>query len=83
MALKKIDASTPMSSDGVRFDVNNGDLQALLQIKDKWGFKGEAEVLRYALAVLKQAEKQVVYIDKNGAQIGLSPSEDLVIKREE
>lgn len=80
MAFKEIKTTEEKSSDGVIFDVNNGDLNAIREIKSKWGFKSEADVLRYALAVIRQAENKVVYIDKDGSKIGLTPSEELVVK---
>ncbi|OFY95231.1 MAG: hypothetical protein A2309_02880 [Bacteroidetes bacterium RIFOXYB2_FULL_35_7] len=82
MALKKIESCSDKSSDGILLDVNNGDLQALLDIQKKWGFKSESEVLRYALAIMAQADKQVLYIDKEGSKVGLVPTEDLIIKKE-
>jgi hypothetical protein len=81
MAFKKIDTTTEKSADGVLFDVNNGDLKAILDIKDKWGFKTETDVLRYALAVIRQAENKVVYIDRDGSKVGLTPSEDLIAEK--
>lgn len=83
MALRKIDPKvcSPEVTDGIVLNVNNGDLEALNNIKDKWNFKSEADVLRFALAVLKQADKQVVYIDQEGSKVGLTPSDDLVNKK--
>ena len=63
-------------------DVNNGDLKVLKEIKEKWGFKSEADALRYALSVLRQAENQVVYIDREGGKVGLAPSEELIEKKQ-
>lgn len=81
MAFKKITKIDEKSADGVLFDVNNGDLKAITDIKDKWGFKTETDVLRYALAVIRQAENKVVYIDKDGTKVGLTPNEDLIVKK--
>ena len=82
MAFKKIDDKNtlPTPIDGLLFNVNNGDLEALKSIKEKWHFKSESEVMRFALAVLKQTENGIVYIDKNGTKVGLTPNEDLVDK---
>ena len=62
--------------------VSNGDLKALETVKDKWGFKDEAAALRYELAVLAQAENQVLYVsDKTGQKIGLTPGDQYVVSK--
>lgn len=78
MAFKKINSIEERTMDGILFDVNNGDLKAIMDIKEKWGFKSEADILRYALAVIRQAENKMVYIDQNGTKVGLTPSEELI-----
>ena len=60
------------------FEVNNGDLNALKEISDQWGFANPESALRFALAVLKQAKNETVYVEDNsGAKIGLKPSDSL------
>lgn len=81
MAFKVINKIEDKSTDGILFDVNNGDLKALRDIKEKWGFKSEADTLRYALAVVRQAENNIVYIEKDGSKIGLTPSDELIDKK--
>lgn len=83
MALKKIDANNITTEElkkleGVLLNVDNGDLEALKQIIAKWNFKNEESTLRFLIAVTKQAEKEIIYIDQGGQKVGLTPSEDLV-----
>ncbi len=68
-------------ADAVQVTINNGDLQALRQIYERWGFKDEESVLRYALAVMTKAENQILYyVNGEGEKIGLQPSD--AVKRE-
>ena len=82
MAFKKITPEQVASlkdESGLLFNVNNGDLTALGVVLSKWGFRDEESALRFALAVMKQAEKGVIFIDRgDGTKIGLSPSDDLL-----
>jgi hypothetical protein len=82
MAFKKLTTKAgeqlPEDIKGEVFNVDNGDLIALNAIKQKWGFKTEAEALRFALAVMQQAENQVVYIEQGGIKVGLAPQAELL-----
>ena len=82
MAFKKITPQQVASLEnesGLLFNVDNGDLVALGAVLNKWGFRDEESALRFALAVMKQAEKGVIFIDRgDGTKIGLSPSDDLL-----
>lgn len=86
MAFKKIafksDGTPEEPIKGSAFDVSNGDLNALGEIIKKWNFKSEAEALRFALAVMRQAEDEVVYVDQGGKKVGLTPSDDLLNKEQ-
>ena len=67
---------TRSEPDAVDMTITNGDLQALRQIYESWGFKDEESVLRYALAVMTKAENQVLYyVNADGEKIGLQPSD--------
>lgn len=86
MAIKKIeDSQFPVQKDslpGVVLNIDNGDLKALQEVKEKWGFESESHALRFALAVMYQSKNNVVYIDRDGAKVGLKPGEDLLKKKE-
>lgn len=82
MAFKKIttdQVAALQEQNSLLFNVTNGDSVALKAVVDKWGFKDEESALRFALAVMKQAEKGLVFIDSgDGTKTGLSPSDDLL-----
>jgi hypothetical protein len=60
------------------FEINNGDLKALQEIAREWGFRDEVSVLRFALAVLKQAPTHSVYVEnEEGEKVGLQPADHL------
>ena len=58
--------------------VNNGDLRALRAIRERWGFKDEESVLRFALAVLSKTKQQVLYYqNEEGEKVGVEPSDSI------
>jgi hypothetical protein len=54
--------------------VDNGDLQALKEAIDKFGFIDEQAALRYALFALLKAEKNVLYVDEGDKKVIITPS---------
>jgi len=75
MAILKKGLPDPVREE---FEINNGDLRALQEIVREWGFKDEVSVLRFALAVLKQAPRHSVYVeDEQGEKVGLQPADHL------
>jgi hypothetical protein len=84
MSLQRLDDNflkKPLGEGALAVKIDNGDRIALTSILERWGFKDEESALRFCIAVLYQAEKDVVYIDKDGVRTGLSPDESLVIKK--
>jgi len=76
MAINRIDGA----GDGLDVAITNGDLQALRQIFEEWGFKDEESVLRYALAVMTKvtnSNKALFYENEQGEKIGLFPAESV------
>jgi hypothetical protein len=66
-------------AEKVNVEFNNGDLEALRDIKKKWHFKDLESVLRFGLAVLTIAEKGKLFHEKtNGKMERLDPMDDLV-----
>ena len=57
---------------------NNGDFAVLQETVRRLGFRDEESMLRFALAVMAQAEGQIMYIEKQGKKIPLRPSADLL-----
>ena len=83
MAFKEVkieDSETAKKLPGILLNVDNGDLEALESIKDKWKFKDKESVLRYALAVMSQATDPILYIEKEGIKTGLSPNPNLMLE---
>lgn len=78
--LKEIQKNDPglTSLDGVLLHLNNGDLAALNAAAEKFRFRDRSELLRYALAVIAQADEPIVSIRKNGESTSLTPSKDLL-----
>lgn len=60
--------------------IENGDLQALNEIKEGWKFSNKENALRFGLAILKKALSggKKIYIDEGGEKITLTPSENLL-----
>lgn len=85
MALEKVSQTNPDPSalPSILLKVSNGDLKALQDVKDKWGFKDEASALRFALAVIAQSEEHLVYIaTKDGGKVPLTPGDNYLEKKE-
>lgn len=60
--------------------VDNGDLQALSEVIEKFNFIDEQAALRFALYVLLKAEKNVVYVDQGDKTVVLTPTEQVIKK---
>lgn len=79
MAINRPAAPTPANPDELILAINNGDLQALRAISQKFGFRNEESVFRFALAVLsKSATRSLTITDQNGVRVNLNPSTDLL-----
>ncbi len=59
---------------GQSFDIYNGDWEALKKITVKWKFRDESSALRFALAVLTEAEDGTLQIGDSA----ISPNEGLL-----
>lgn len=73
-----LNAEQRQELDEMMLKINNGDLVALKEIQQKWRFKNIESILRFAIAVLVQAEKQRVFIDTQGKPTALEPTETLL-----
>lgn len=54
--------------------IDNGDLQALKESIEKFGFTDEQAALRFALFALLKAEKNVLYVDQGEKKVIITPS---------
>lgn len=83
MAIKELSISpTPTAEEPPKkhYEINNGDLEALNTVVDKWNFKNIESALRFAVAVLvKSADsKEINYTDTNKNDIALVPGDSLL-----
>lgn len=79
----RVMAIAKKSSDDKKIvvEIDNGDFQALKEIKREWGFSNETNVLRFGLAVLSKAKGQTVFIiEEDGTKSPLSPADSLLNK---
>jgi len=75
--------TTTRNNDGINLAINNGDLQAIEEVIEKYHFKDEESLFRFALAALLRSETNGVYIEENNNKIFVQPSEKLLQPREE
>ncbi len=60
-------------------EFDDRELKALQYVKNTWGFKEEAGVLQFALAILFKAKNNIVeFTDEDGKKQKLSPSPSLL-----
>ncbi len=65
--------------DALELTINNGDLKALGEIVEKWGFKDEESALRFALAILSVTKRGALMQEKqDGSSTALQPAESLL-----
>lgn len=57
--------------------INNGDLAALNDTLNSYGFVDYEALLRYALVALLRTEDNRLYIKENGGVVKLNPSDKL------
>lgn len=65
-------------------DIDNGDREALNDALGKWRFNGEAAMLRFVIAVLREAhDKSVVVTGDSGKPVTFKPADQLLINDKE
>lgn len=75
---QETNAFTP-STEELALIINNGDLASLRETMNRLGFKDEASMIRFALAVLAQsAIRSVKITDTDGKELTLNPSASLL-----
>lgn len=74
MAIK----SLSNDSEGFQIEINNGDLKALNDVVEKWGFKDKESAIRFCIAVLSLTEAGSLYVDKDGNKAALKPQDSLM-----
>jgi len=82
-AIMAIIKKTDSPPEQTELSINNGDLQALNEVLEKFGFADEQAALRYALFALLKAEKNVLYVDQGEKIVRLAPTNTIVQKQDE
>lgn len=62
----------------VAFDFDNGDLQVVEAIMQRYRFINEQAMFRFALVILLRAENNGAYIDEAGKRVFISPSDSII-----
>lgn len=61
-----------------QIEISNGDLEALNEVVESWGFKDIESALRFGLAALAIAKKKALYYENDrGEKIMLEPTDIL------
>lgn len=58
----------------INLEIDNGDLQALKESIEKFGFIDEQAALRFALFALLKAENNKLYVDEGEKRVIITPS---------
>lgn len=62
-----------------KITVDNGDLQALDDVIHKWKFRDETGLLRFALAVMREAKDNAIIVTGEGGKpVTFAPADKLV-----
>lgn len=69
-------------SEKISLAIDNGDLEALTEVMEKYRFVNEEALFRYVLFVLLKAEKNTLYIDEGDKKVALSPADRLLKPKE-
>ena len=77
MIITRADNSNP-EKPKVIADIDNGDLEGLDRIMEKYGFGDYQAARRFAMVVLLDAEDNKVYVKKNGSTTMLQPNDNLI-----
>lgn len=78
MAIQVVEDNSNAQDPKKVLTINNGDLQALNTVLERYGFVNVEALLRYALVGLLESEDNRLYINKNGEKVVLKPNENLL-----
>jgi hypothetical protein len=73
MAMTKLSENKKKGTRTV--EISNGDLKALNEIVEKWGFKDVESALRFGVAVMTLSEDSKLYYDNKGEKVMVRPTE--------
>jgi hypothetical protein len=78
MSIKKEIIAGIDPANNYKLAIDNGDLQAIKEVIEKYNFIDEQAALRFALFALLKAEKNVIYVDEGEKKVMLTPSATVV-----
>jgi hypothetical protein len=58
--------------------IDNGDVDKLDQVLNKWSFKDYQSLMRFSVSILLLAEDKSISIKMNGMQTKIQPAPDLL-----
>lgn len=64
-------------------EVDNGDLEKINSVMEKWNFVDIQSMLRFMVSLLLITERNVLYIDKNKLPEGRIPADHLIKQPEQ
>lgn len=79
MAILSEDSSTADHPEQT-LKIDNGDLEGLSRVMDKYGFIDHQAALRFAMVALLDAEDNRIYVKKENGMNVLQPNDKLVNK---
>jgi hypothetical protein len=62
----------------ISLEIDNGDLQGLTEVMEKYKFKNEESLIRFALFTLLKAEGNTIFINEGDKKVGLTPAAHLI-----
>jgi len=77
MIVTKLDEINPQKPRLVA-DIDNGDLQAINLLMEKYNFKDHESLVRFAFGALLESEDKTIYVKKDGEMRSLRPAKKLL-----
>lgn len=69
---------TSDNGDSIELKVDNGDLQAIKQLLERYKFINIEAALRYGIVSMMEAQDNVLYAKKGDETIALHPTDKLI-----
>ena len=78
MSIRKRKIKLENNEHSLGLDFDNGDLQALNDVIEKYGFKDEEAALRFGLIVLLNAETNNIFVERGDQKVKIAPNQSLL-----
>lgn len=65
-----------LEGDRLRLDVDNGDLEKLNQVIEKWNFRDYQSLMRFAISIMIVTEDNTLGIKSNGNIQPITPARE-------